>query len=410
LKHFSDLGVLPFFSDKLAGRSVKNPTVIQQLVIPPLTGGKSIIFRSATGTGKTFAYLLPVLRQILPGVTPDGGVNGEAAGNAAPFPGPAFMVCAPTLELCSQIKSEIEFLLPNGINVALLIGSVNLNRQTDSLKKNKPLIVVGNPGRLLLLAGSGKLKFSGLRFLVFDEADRLTADDCREETRSLVRLIADEMQFRLTRENVSMTVAACSATVTNKIKESFHPLLEDALFIETEEQEILRERIEHWAFFSEGRRKTQTLRSFIAAARPKKVLVFLGRSFEAGKIVSALQYHHIAAVGLYGKMDKKDRKEAVDRFRSGKAGVLVSSDLPARGLDFPDISQVIALDVPANNDAYIHRAGRTGRAGKRGVMVSIGDEVEMRRLAALEKKLGIIVRPKELYNGKVCNPAECDQE
>jgi superfamily II DNA/RNA helicase len=102
-------------------------------------------------------------------------------------------------------------------------------------------------------------------------------------------------------------------------------------------------------------------------------------------------------------MDKKDRKEAVDSFRSGKAGVLVSSDLSARGLDFPDISHVIALDVPESKDAYIHRAGRTGRAGKRGIMVSIGDEIEMRRLAVLEKKLGIIVHPKELYGGKVCD-------
>jgi superfamily II DNA/RNA helicase len=400
LKNFSDLGVPPFFTDKLAGRSIKSPTIIQQLVIPPLTEGKNIIFRSATGTGKTFAYLLPVLRQILPKVNP-AGIDGNPA---PPLPGPAFMVCAPTLELCSQIKNEIEFLLPNGVNVALLIGSVNLNRQIETLKKNKPLIVVGNPGRLLLLAGEGRLKFSSLRFLVFDEADRLTADDCREETRSLVRIIAEERQFRQSRnpgENVPMTVAACSATVSDKIKDALHPLLDDALLIETEEHEILRERIEHWAVFSEGRRKTQTLRSFLSAARTKKVLVFLGRSFEAGKIVSTLQYHHIAAVGLYSKMDKKDRKEAVDRFRSGKAGVLVSSDLSARGLDFPDISHVIALDVPENKDAYIHRAGRTGRAGKRGIMVSIGDEVEMHRLASLEKKLGIIVRPKELFGGKV---------
>ena len=403
MKHFSDLGVQPFFSDKLAVRSVKQPTAVQQLVIPPLSEGKNIIFRSATGTGKTFAYILPALRMILPGISTDSPEGGVPAS----YSGPAFLVCAPTLELCSQIKNEIESLLPGGINVALLIGSVNLNRQIESLKKSKPLIAVGNPGRLLILARQGRLKFAGLRFLVFDEADRLTADDCREDTASLVRIIAEERQFRLTRSpggNTSMIVAACSATVSDKIRESFQPLLDDALFIETEEQEILRERIEHWAVFSEGRGKTQTLRSFLAAAKPKKVLVFLGRSFEAGKIVASLQYHHIAAVGLYGKMDKKDRKEAVDRFRSGKAKVLVSSDLSARGLDFPDISHVVALDVPENKEAYIHRAGRTGRAGKRGIMVSIGDEIEMRRLAALEKKLGIIVHPKELYGGKVCDP------
>jgi superfamily II DNA/RNA helicase len=108
---------------------------------------------------------------------------------------------------------------------------------------------------------------------------------------------------------------------------------------------------------------------------------------------------------LFSRMDKKERKTAMERFRSGKATVLVSSDLAARGLDIPGISHVIALDVSEDKDAYIHRAGRTGRAGKKGIMVSIGDEVEMRRLAALEKKLGIVVYPKELYEGKVCEPS-----
>jgi len=246
------------------------------------------------------------------------------------------------------------------------------------------------------LAKTGRLKLGGLRFLALDEADRLTADDCREEMSALIRIIAGE--------SASLTVAACSATVSSKIKESLFPLLEKALFIETDEQEILREMIEHWAVFSESRKKTQTLRSFIAAAKPKKALVFTGRSFEAGKIVASLQYHHIAADGLFSGMDKKNRKDAVDRFRSGKIQVLVSSDLAARGLDIPGISHVIALDVPESKDAYIHRAGRTARAGKRGIMVSIGDEIEMRRLSSLEKKLGIIVRPKDLYGGKVGEP------
>jgi superfamily II DNA/RNA helicase len=103
-------------------------------------------------------------------------------------------------------------------------------------------------------------------------------------------------------------------------------------------------------------------------------------------------------------MDKKSRKEAIDGFRSGKITVLVSSDLAARGLDIPGITHVIALDVPSEGGPYVHRAGRTGRAGKRGIMITIGDEVEMRRLARLEKKLGIIMYPKVLYRGRVCVP------
>jgi superfamily II DNA/RNA helicase len=395
MKDFAGLGVLPELCGRLAKKSVIQPTAVQRLVIPKLLENKSTVFRSATGTGKTLAYLLPGLQLLL------GDIE-------APNQGPRLLVCAPTLELCSQIKDEIDFLLEekSGVNVSLLIGSVNLSRQIDSIKKNRPHVVIGNPGRLLLLAKMGKLKLRSLNFLVLDEADRLTSPECREETDALTYLAAAELRRRASTGQAAFVIAACSATVSVKTRELLAPLFERAELLETDEQEILRDRISHWAIFSEARRKNQTLVSFLAAAKPKKALVFTGRSNEAEKITSILQRKKIAAAALFGGMDKKDRKEAMDRFRSGKTAVLVCSDLAARGLDIPGISHVIALDVSEDKDAYIHRAGRTGRAGKKGIMVSIGDEVEMRRLAVLEKKLGIVVYPKELYEGKVCEPIQ----
>jgi superfamily II DNA/RNA helicase len=410
MNDFTGLGVLPEFSGRLAKKSIIKPTAVQRLVIPKLLEGKSVVFRSATGTGKTLAYLLPGLQRILD-------------GSGAPYRGPRLLICAPTLELCSQIKDEIDFLLEgkSGVNVSLLIGSINLSRQIDNFKKNKPLAVVGNPGRLLLLAKMGKLKFLDLSFLVLDEADRLTSPECRDETAALALLAAEEMKRRISqstdRDKAGLTgqtsqtnfvIAACSATVSAKTRELLKPLLEGAELHETDEQEILRDRISHWAIFSESRRKTQTLVSFLAAARPKKTLVFTGRSNDAEKTASILQRRKIAAAALFSGMDKKERREAMERFRSGKASALVSSDLAARGLDIPGISHVIALDVSEDKDIYIHRAGRTARAGKKGIMVSIGDEIEMRRLAALEKKLGIAVYPKELYGGKVREPEIAD--
>ena len=389
MDNFSALGVIPEFAEKLAERRIIRPTDIQRLVMQPLLEEKSVVFRSATGTGKTFAYLVPALQRIL------ADTGSEKYSFKA---GPALLVCAPTFELCSQIKNEADFLLGGKHGVALLIGSADMGRQIDALKKNRPLAVVGNPGRLLMLAKMGKLKLHSLRFVVLDEADRLSAKECVEETRELARLI-----------KAGPVVAACSATVSAKTAESLRPLLDGAELLETDEQEILRERIEHWAIFSEGRRKTQTLISFLAAVKPKKALVFAGRSYDAGKLVTAMQQRGIAADGLFSGINKKDRKEAVDRFRSGKAAVLVSSDLAARGLDIPGISHVIALETGENRDTYIHRAGRTGRAGKRGIMVSIGDEVEMCRLAALEKKLGIVVHPKELYGGRLYKPEEVEE-
>jgi len=395
MNNFTDIGVLPEFADRLAKKSVTRPTAVQRLVIPKLLEEQSVVFRSATGTGKTLAYLLPGLQLL------SGGIE-------TPYQGPRLLVCAPTLELCSQIKDEIDFLLENksGVNVSLLIGSINLSRQIDSLKKNKPLAIVGNPGRLLLLAKMGKLKFRSLRFLVFDEADRLTAPECLEETSALAQLAARELKCRTSDSKTGLVIAACSATVSAKTRELLRPLLDGVELLETDEQEILRDRISHWAIFSESRRKAQTLVSFLAAVKPRKALVFTGRSNDAGKTASILQRKKIAAAALFSGMDKNERREAMERFRSGKAAVLVSSDLAARGLDIPGISHVIALDVSGDRDAYIHRAGRTGRAGKKGIMVSIGDEIEMRRLAALEKKLGITVYPRELYMGKVCEPIQ----
>jgi superfamily II DNA/RNA helicase len=395
---FTELGVSPLFTEKLKRRNIVKPTEIQKQVIPLLAAGQNLIFRSATGTGKTFAYLLPLLQRLLAGETAaeGGGEKGRGKGG-----GPLMLICAPTYELCSQIKTEADFLLRPDTEdaekkspaVSLVIGSAALGRQIETLKKEKPAVVVGNPGRLLVLARMGRLKLKGLKTLVLDEGDRLTADELFDETAELTGL--------LNRDRITVS---CSATLAPKSRARLFSLMgNEPPVVETEDREILRDRIEHWAIFSEERRKVPALRSLLAAVKPKKALIFSGRGGQPGNIVSQLQHHHIPAAGLYGDMDKKKRKEAIDGFRSGKIPVLVSSDLAARGLDIPGITHVIALDVPAGEEPYIHRAGRTGRAGRRGVMVTIGDADEMRRLARLEKKLGIVVRPKELYRGRICD-------
>jgi superfamily II DNA/RNA helicase len=398
MESFSALGLSPRFIDRLGVRNIHSPTDIQVRVMPELLAGRSLVFRSATGTGKTFAYLIPLLQRILAEDPDRSGGNG----------GPALLILSPTYELCAQIREEAEFLLKDGEpdkavpSVSLLTGAGSLKRQVEGLKKDRPVAVVGNPGRILLLAKMGKLRLGALKALVFDEGDRLTAEDLRGETLELGELIAGVLQRRTPRQD--LLCAACSATMSMKNREPLLPFMgPGAGFVETEEQEILRDRIQHWAIWSEGRRKIETLRSFLAAVKPKKALVFSGRSWDAAKIASRLQ--HLSAAALYGGMEKTRRRDAIGSFRSGKTAILVSSDLSARGLDIPGISHVIALDVPQDEEAYTHRAGRTGRAGKRGIMVSIGDETEMRRLARLEKRLGLTVYPKELYQGRVISPA-----
>jgi superfamily II DNA/RNA helicase len=405
------LGVLPVFSACLEERGIRVPTEIQSRIIPRLGAGESLIFSSPTGTGKTFAYLLPLVQKILP--LPADGAGGRQAS------GPGLVICAPTYELCSQIKGEADFLLARlkGVSgfealsprCALLIGSVSLSRQIEGLKKDRPLAVVGNPGRLLLLARMGKLKLKAAEALVLDEGDRLVSDELFPETRELVRFMQHSRKSK--EAEGGLQTASCSATFSAKTRGRLLPLMgrlsgSGVIIEETGENEVLRKQVEHWAFFCEGRRKIDLLRSFIAAADPKKALIFTGRGGDAGNIAARLQHHKLAAGCLWGDMDKKSRKQALDDFRSGRIRFLVTSDLAARGLDISGITHIVSLDLGDDPDIYIHRAGRTARAGKRGVMVTIGDEAELRRLSALEKRLGITVYPKELYGGRVVSPVE----
>ncbi|MFQ3547885.1 MAG: DEAD/DEAH box helicase, partial [Termitinemataceae bacterium] len=252
----------------------------------------------------------------------------------------------------------------------------------------------GNPGRLLQLEQLGKLSFRSLSHMVLDEADRLLSRDLLAETQTLLERLPPN------RQNI-----ACSATLgeqtRHRLASVFRP---NAVTIILEDRDVLSKTIEHWALFSEGRKKIATLRSLLAATNPKKALVFYNLNGQIGNVVAQLQFHKIPAAGLFGDMEKQTRKKALDDFRAGRVRVLVTSDVASRGLDVQDINQVIALDVPETPDAYTHRAGRTGRAGKRGLMITIGDAIELPRLAQLEKKLGICIYPKVLYKGQVLAP------
>ena len=413
-------------------REIYLPTEVQKRVIKRFLKGESFVFCSATGTGKTLAYLLPLLEQlarmVCPGVLlPSCGkesiaVEGELSGGddgnpAGDLPAgirkgmPLLLIAAPTFELCSQIKSEVDFLLLETqlpLRSALLIGSASIGRQAEALKKVRPEIIVGNPGRILALAGSGKLKLRDICFLVLDEADRLVQDELFAETKEMVSLLGLHSQHASNGPQVPFLRTACSATLPAKCLKKLLPLLELKAAAGSVEEvsgdEVLKSKLEHWAFYSPGREKISLLRSLIAALDKKKTvkaLIFTGRGGQVGHIAARLDSFKLPAAGLWGGMEKTGRKRVLDAFRSGEIRFLVSSDLAARGLDIAGISHVIALDVSEDRDVYLHRSGRTARAGKSGIMISIGTGGEMRRLSALEKKLGIIVYPKELSGGKV---------
>ena len=362
--------------EKLEQLSFTTPTKVQEQVIPAVSAKKNIVFQSETGTGKTFAYLLPLLQRIMEN-------NAETSPNERPV---LVIICAPTFELASQIKQTA--MAVSNIKTALFIGGAPIKRQLETLKE-KPQIVIGTPARLLELIRLKKLKTQHIFAIVFDEADRLVKKELYDESRSLILSMPENVQK-----------IACTATVDSNTKKFFS----DCEQILLPAENVLTKNITHWAIYAENRDKIETLRKLIIAENPAKALVFTSRADQVENIYSKLKYKKIECTALHAKTDKQLRKAAIDRFKSGKIKILITSDLSARGLDIQNVTHIIQMDLPDDTDFFIHRAGRTARAGKKGINVLIGDEYEMRNYALLEKKLGITVYPKELRAGKVIVP------
>lgn len=395
---FIDLKVRKSLNDALAKKEITSPTDVQTQIIPAVLEGKNIIFSSETGTGKTYAFLLPLMTMLL------NERENQIAEKIQPTPQPRILVVAPTHELASQIKQEADFLAKAEgdeaderlkLKTMLCIGGASITRQIDALKA-KPQIIAGGPARLLELIHLKKLKTQQVFAVVLDEVDRLLSPELRDITVDLIKAIDSSFQL-----------IACSAT----IKQSQLKILEDASGKKLEnvmmpKEDVLKRNISHYALHAERRDKIDTLRSLIVAEKPERVLVFSAETGQIANIVEKLRYKKIDCMGLHAKTDKMDRKKAIDDFRSGKCKILVTSDLAARGLDIGNITHIIQMDVPSNEDFFVHRAGRTARAGKTGINIVIGDEYELRQLAKLEKKLGIIIYPKVLYGGKLMAPPQ----
>ena len=357
--------------ESLKSLSIAEPTPVQSEIIPRILAGENVLFQSETGTGKTFAYLLPLINK-LETLSDNQRVR--------------IIVVAPTFELASQINTACKSITKH--KSALLIGGAPLKRQMEVLKE-KPEIIIGTAARLVELIRLKKLKTDGVFAIVFDETDRLVKKEAVEDTSALRDLMPGGTQ-----------IVACTATISRQTKIFFA----DAKNIVMPAEDVLKKRITHWAIYAETRDKIDTLRKLLAAEKPAKALVFTSRADQVENIYQKLAYKKVDCACIHAKTDKQQRKATMDRFRSGKIPVLITSDLGARGLDIPEITHIIQMDLPSDEDFFVHRCGRTARAGKTGINIVIGDEWEMRHFAQLEKKLGIVVYPKELRDGKVCSP------
>ncbi|WP_296333410.1 DEAD/DEAH box helicase [uncultured Treponema sp.] len=389
-KDFSSLEIDEKYCEKLSSHGITEPSSVQSQAIPEIIKGTSLLFQSETGTGKTLAYLLPLLQ------------NVESCDNTKKEV--KIVIISPTIELASQIKSQVQMVTDS--KAALLVGGAPIKRQVETLKE-KPLIVIGGPARLLELFHLKKLRLDGAAAVVLDEVDRLLAKEMQEDTLELISALKKDIQLiaasatitQSTQKTLQATRIKQNGTTESDLKTLFLP-----------PEDVLRKRITHLALYSETRDKIDTLRSLLNAEKPQKALIFTSKIDQVANIVVKLKFKNIECYALTAKTDKVERKATIDKFRSGKIKILVTSDLAARGLDIPDISHVIQMDMPSDDDFFIHRAGRTARMGKTGVNIVIGDGYEMRKYAAIEKKLKITVYPRMLYKGKLIDPNEVNKE
>ncbi|HAK68638.1 MAG TPA: ATP-dependent helicase [Treponema sp.] len=390
---FSDIGLSREIVSRLEENGITEPTPVQKKVIPLVAEGKNILFQSETGTGKTFAYLLPLVEALEKQENPRRDVR--------------LLIVSPTYELASQIKQQVQKI--SSLKCALCIGGSPLSKQVEKLREH-PEIVIGGPARLLELIHLKKMRADSVKTLVLDEADRLMSPELRDDTKGLLDRLPRSVQLI----GNSATVSDYTRKILQEARDGLEGAREDTsqgsgnaiILVTLPPEDILRKKITHWALFAERRDKIDTLRSFINAVKPEKLIVFTSRSDQVDNIVGKMRYKKLECDGFSAKSDKRSRKEAIDKFRSGKIPILVTTDLASRGLDIAGISHVVQMDLPEKADFFVHRAGRTARAGQTGINCVIGDEREMEAYARLEKKLKITVYPKVLYGGKLLAPED----
>ncbi|MDQ2640579.1 MAG: DEAD/DEAH box helicase [Pseudomonadota bacterium] len=358
----------------LGRHQITEPTPIQTLALPILLDGKDAYLHAETGTGKTLAYLLPLFCR--------------ADSNLAAT---QIVIVAPTHELAIQIQRQASELAQDSgmaLRSVLLIGGTPTERQIEKLKK-KPHLVIGSPGRIGELITKGKLKTRDVRAVVIDEADLLLGEEYLPAVLAIIRATPPQRQL-----------VFASATKEKHASAAISELAPELVMLKAGAAPV-SENIEHLYLQCEDRDKPDELRKLLHAIEPERALVFVHRNDMAERVAARLAHHHIAVADLSAGNDKLLRKQAMDGFRNGAIRVLIASDVATRGLDIKGVDLVVNLDVPTLSKAYLHRTGRTGRAGARGLAVSLVSDPELRMIRRYQQELDIAMQQVRLRGGQI---------
>lgn len=375
MKTFEELKLNSNLINGLKKQEITSPTEVQSLVFENIINNKDILANSQTGSGKTLAYLLPMFEKV-------DTTKRETQ----------VLVLAPTHELVVQIHNQIELLAKNsGIEVTSLpiFGEVNIQKQIKNIKNVKPHIAVGSCGRVLDLIKQKKLKAHTIKTIILDEVDSLLSGNNVSYVKDIVKSTLRDRQL-----------LGFSASLTDETIDLCKEMMKKPLVINATKEVTINPKIKHMYLLGERREKFDLLRKALAATTPKRAIVFVNNEKSIEVITSKLNYHGYKAVGIFGDMSKEDRKNAINAFRLGKAKVLVSSDLSARGLDVVDTSHVFNLDFPGSKNEYIHRAGRTARGNRNGNAISIVTKGELADIKRYKREFNIDIKPKVIKYGK----------
>jgi ATP-independent RNA helicase DbpA len=359
---FASLPLPPTLLQGVDALGYQQLTPVQAQALPGILAGRDVIAQAPTGSGKTAAFGLGLLHRLDP-----TKIQTQA------------LVLCPTRELADQVGKQLRKLalgIPN-LKVSVLCGGMALGPQLASLATHDPQVVVGTPGRLQELLRKKALHLRGVRTLVLDEADRMLDMGFEEPIREIVGKTPKERQSLL-----------FSATFPDAIRTLANAMLRDPLEVTVDAAES-QAPIQQFFYEVEPARKTPLLAALLLEFRPESCVVFCNMRRDTEEVVTSLEHYGFTALALHGDMEQRDRDEILLRFANRSCSVLVASDVAARGLDVDDLAAVVNYELPTDADTYVHRIGRTGRAGKTGLALSLCAPREVARAKAIEEHTGI---------------------
>lgn len=358
---FEDSNFAPVIKENLAQMGFRRPTDIQFKAIPPILKGEDVLAIAQTGTGKTAAFVIPVINQLLKEKN-QGGIR--------------CMVMVPTRELALQITEVFESVAKgSGIKILCVYGGVEQDPQIKKLEKGID-VLVATPGRMFDLTSQGYITTDNVKILILDEADHMLDLGFIHDIIQLVKNLPKQRQTLF-----------FSATIDHEIKKLAYSLVKDAIRIQISPKDPVSKNIDHFVTFIEMDDKRFFLERMINEHPGAKILVFVRTKVRADRVCAALERVNIASVTMHGDKDQKEREKALHQFRLGEVQILIATDVTARGIDIPDVDYVINYDLPEKAENYVHRVGRTGRGVKRGSAISFCSKEEKPVLEEIETYL-----------------------